>query len=577
MKQRNTSVIKELFPYFKPYKHLIAIGCITVLISTALSLWLPLIVQEIINNLLNIRAVQIARILTVVFASLILESISKYALSVSGHRIVRDIRTVTWAKVLRFKIEEFDNAHSGEFASRIINDSSIIIGFVSGELPGVVVGAITVLGSVAFMFCLDYVLALVFICLTPLIIFTIKPISNRVLYMTENVQALLADINSFFTEILSQNKLIKAYNAEQFEQKRGVSKIEGVYNFGIYAAKIQAILNPVMGAIITILVISVIGIGTYRTSMGYITPGALVAFILYFFQIIEPVQTIGSFIMEKEAVKGTTKELLRINRIEGEKLNTGDNASVGGDLIFDKVSFAYNGSDIVLEDFSCVIEKGKKTAIVGESGSGKTTILSLIERFYNPQKGKILIGNRDINDISLKEWRKLFGYVSQDNEIITGTFKENILYGIDREVPEEELMSVIKAVNLDEFVNHIPEKLDYFIGERGRLLSGGQKQRIAIARALLRDPQYILLDEATANLDSESERIVQEALDKLMKGRTAVIVAHRLSSVINADKIIVLQKGKVIGEGLHEDLYKNCDYYRTIVDRQFGKIAGKEC
>jgi len=245
-------------------------------------------------------------------------------------------------------------------------------------------------------------------------------------------------------------------------------------------------------------------------------------------------------------------------------------------IIFDNVSFSYNNSDVILEDFSCVIEKGKKTAIVGESGSGKTTVISLIERFYYPQKGKILIGEKNINEISLTEWRKLFGYVSQDNAIITGTLKDNILYGITREVSEEELMSVIKAVNLEEFVSSIPEKFEYYIGEQGRLLSGGQKQRIAIARALLRNPQYILLDEATANLDSESERIVQDALDNLLNGRTAIVIAHRLSSVINADKIIVLQKGKVIGEGVHEDLYRNCDYYRMIVDQQFTKYAGKE-
>jgi len=576
VEHKSKSVIKSLLPYFGPYKYWFIIGSISLLLSTVLSLWLPLIVQDIINNMLSMRTIQIIKTLAVVLASLILETISKYVFSVSGHRMVRDIRRRTWDNVLKFKVEEFDNTHSGELSSRIISDSSIITSFVSRELPGMIIGVITILCSIVIMFFLDHVLTLVFICLTPLIIFTIKPISNRVLYLTEKIQELLADMNGFFTEILSQNRLIKAYNAEQFEANRGFTKIEGMCKFGIYAAKIQAVLDPIMGAIITILVISVIGIGTYRTSRGYITPGSLVAFILYFFQIIEPVQSIGSFIMEKEAVKGTTKELLRISSIVGEELSLGENNLICDNIIFDNVSFSYNNSDVILEDFSCVIEKGKKTAIVGESGSGKTTVISLIERFYYPQKGKILIGEKNINEISLTEWRKLFGYVSQDNAIITGTLKDNILYGITREVSEEELMSVIKAVNLEEFVSSIPEKFEYYIGEQGRLLSGGQKQRIAIARALLRNPQYILLDEATANLDSESERIVQDALDNLLNGRTAIVIAHRLSSVINADKIIVLQKGKVIGEGVHEDLYRNCDYYRMIVDQQFTKYAGKE-
>lgn len=572
MQQKNGFIKREILPYFIPYKNMIYIGCISILGSTALSLWLPLFIQKIINDVSNVKAIQIIIVLLIVFSSLLLESLSTYVFAISGQKVVRDIRNKAWTNVLLLKSEEFDHKHSGEFSSRIMNDSAAIISFLSSDLPGVIIGMVTILASIAIMFYLDFVMTSVFLCLTPLIIFTIKPISNRILLLSEKMQTLLADINSFFTEIISQNKLVKSHNAEQFEQERGTAKIEEMYLFGRHVSVVQAILNPLMGSIITILVISVIGVGTYRTSVGYIAPGTLVAFILYFFQIIQPIQSIGSFFIESEAVKGTTGELLNLTKMSGEKLYDGDEILVADNLTFKDICFSYNKLDIVLDDFNCLIEKGKKTAIVGESGAGKTTIFSLLEKFYYPQKGIILIGNRDIRDISLTSWRRMFGYVSQDNVVISGTLKENIMYGLNREVLEEELMSVIKDANLEDFVNQLPEKLDYFIGERGNLLSGGQKQRIVIARALLRNPQYLLLDEATANLDSDSERIVQVALHNLLEGRTAIIIAHRLSSILNADKIVVLQKGKVSGEGTHVELYNSCAYYKKIVNQQFPEL-----
>jgi len=290
---------------------------------------------------------------------------------------------------------------------------------------------------------------------------------------------------------------------------------------------------------------------------------------LYFFQIIQPIQSIGTFILEKEAVKGSTVALIQLLKTQGEELNAGQSKFVTDSIVFNNVSFSYNNDDYIIDGVDCVFERGKKTAIVGQSGAGKTTIFSLLERFYIPQKGQILVGNENISNISLSSWRMAFGYVLQDNVVITGTIKENILYGLYREVAVDELNIVLDSSNLRDFVEQQHEGIDYFVGERGCLLSGGQKQRIVIARALLRNPEYLLLDEATANLDSDSEKIVQDALDNLLRDRTSIIIAHRLSSVLSADKIIVLQNGTIAAQGSHNELYSNSAYYRNIVNQQF--------
>jgi len=569
LKRNKPSFIKELLPYFSSYKRLVALGFVFILCSTALSLALPLFIGDLINDITAIKGGQVVQLLLIVACSLLFESVSTYALAIAGQKVVRDIRTTAWSNVLSFEAGEFDQRNSGELASRIISDSSAIVSFVSNDLPGVIIGVITILGSVAIMFSLDAVMTAVFIVLVPLIIFTIKPISNRVLTLSEKNQELIAKINGLFTETLSHNRLIKCHNAEKQEEKRGANRIDEIYSFSKSVAKIQALLNPIMGAIITLIVVGVVGVGAYRANLGLVSIGALVSFILYFFQIIQPIQSIGTFILEKEAVKGSTVALIQLLKTQGEELNAGQSKFVTDSIVFNNVSFSYNNDDYIIDGVDCVFERGKKTAIVGQSGAGKTTIFSLLERFYTPQKGQILVGNENISNISLSSWRMAFGYVLQDNVVITGTIKENILYGLYREVAVDELNIVLDSSNLRDFVEQQHEGIDYFVGERGCLLSGGQKQRIVIARALLRNPEYLLLDEATANLDSDSEKIVQDALDNLLRDRTSIIIAHRLSSVLSADKIIVLQNGTIAAQGSHNELYSNSAYYRNIVNQQF--------
>lgn len=563
------TTLRKILKYFKPYKKQLVGAYFLVILSTLLNLALPLYVQKIADYITRTSMEQIVFILGIILCGLVLESMSTYMFSKIGQKVVYDIRGIAWNKTLMLKVKDHEKTQSGELSSRIINDSIILINFVSVEVPSLVSGIVTIVGAVTIMLTLDMVMTGVFFCLAPLIIFTIMPISNKIYDISEQQQMMFAKVNGYFTEIISQIKMIKAYLGEHFEGQRGKEKIKELYNYGIKNAKIQAVLSPMMGAIIMILLLAIGGMGLYRVSAGTISIGVLVAFALYFVEVMQPVQTVGSFLIELQAVKGTTRQLVNLLEAEIEEFSDTDFIMKDNDIVFEHVNFGYHAEEPVLKDVSFRVEKGKKTAIVGESGSGKTTIFSLLEHFYSPDSGSITVGGCNIKDVPINGWRRQFGYVSQENSIISGTIRENLLYGVTREVKEEELIQVAKMADAYTFIEALPDKFDTEVGERGEFLSGGQKQRIAIARAFLQDAPYLLLDEATANLDSESEKQIQKAINRLLEGRTALIIAHRLCTVADADQIIVLQNGEISGVGTHKQLLKNNPFYRKLVIQQF--------
>lgn len=575
LRKSDGTTLKYILKYFKSYKKSLLTAYVIVILAAILNLILPLYIQKIADNIKNITVSKVIIILEIMVCSLLLESMSTYIFSKTGEKVVRDIRDVAWNQALTLKVQELESTKSGELSSRIINDSVILTNFVSVEIPSVISGGITIIGAISIMFTLDAIMTGIFLCLAPLVIFTIMPISNKMYDISENQQLVYAKVNGYFTEILSQIRMIKAYSGENFECQRGKEKIKELYNYGLKNAKMQAILSPLMGAIIMLVLLMVTGIGLYRVNMGTISSGVLVAFAMYFLEAMQPIQTIGSFLIEVQVIKGATKELVCLIEKETEDIAAIEIQIESEDIIFEHVNFGYHEEDIVLKDISFRIEKGKKTAIVGESGSGKTTIFSLLERFYLPDSGRIMMGTCNIVDVPITSWRRKFGYVSQNNSIISGTIRENFLYGVTRDVNENELIQVAKMADIYTFIESLPEKFDTEVGERGEFLSGGEKQRIAIARALLQDAPYLLLDEATANLDSESEKQVQNAIDRLLVGRTALIIAHRISTVIDADKIIVLENGQISGVGTHEQLFKNNLFYKKLVIQQFPVKEGE--
>ncbi len=372
-------------------------------------------------------------------------------------------------------------------------------------------------------------------------------------------------------------RLVKASGAEERERARGQSAVADLFRLGRREGKVQSVLGPIMGLVMMTLLVVIVGYGGLRVSSGALTAGGLVAFILYLIQVVMPATQVAQFFNQVQKARGATDSLLALLESPVEPQGLKEPPSPGSlPVRFEGVEFGYTPDRPVLHDLNFVLEPGTVTAIVGPSGGGKTTLFSLLERFYQPQAGKLLWGDQDLADLDLAQWRALIGYVPQDSPLLAGTIRGNIAYGLEREVSDEELREAARAANAADFIEALEHGYDTEVGERGIKLSGGQRQRLAIARALLRDPVLLMLDEATASLDAGSERAVQEALGTLMKGRTTLIIAHRLSTVVGADRILFLEEGRVTGSGRHEELVESHELYRSFAEHQLRWKAAQE-
>lgn len=567
---KNNDLKNILKIYIKSHFVKIIIGILLMLVSVLFSLYAPILLQRFIDNIRDMNARYILTLLGCVVGMLVFESVYKYIFSMVGLKTAMDIREKAWNQALMKNVSWYHTNHSGEVSSRIMNDASVLISFLAEDTIEFLCNLCMIIGSLVMMFLLDPIITVIFLAVIPLILLTVKPISNMVYGLSEQKSLFLAQINSYFVETIGHIKMVKAYGKEEYEAERGKKKFQDIFQLSKKNILIQSILTPIMGAIAMALVLIVIIIGSLRVNYGAVTAGSLIAIVMYVFTMLQPIQDLGSFFVTIETVKGTTKNLLTILEDSGEILIEGELAVDTENLRFHEVSFQYESADkLVLDKITFEIKKGEKVALIGESGAGKSTIFSLIERFYEPSQGNIYVGKKKCQKYSLESWRKMFGYVSQESPLISGTIKDNILYGVHRKVSEEEIDHVIKEASLSELIDTLPKGLDTKVGEAGGRLSGGEKQRIAIARAMLRNPQYLLLDEATANLDIESEEKIQDAISKLYSGKTTIVIAHKLATVLNANKVIVLENGKVTGVGSHKELYQCNEYYKKIFHKQF--------
>lgn len=569
--QGNWQPFFQLIKETKPSKLKIGVALFLSIATTLVSLVIPLFTRDLVDSfsLSSISKGQIVLLAIAFIAQAVAGGLSIYLLNHVGQDIVASLRDRLWKKLLVLPVTYYDNHRTGDTISRMTNDTGVVKGLITEHLSNFFTGIIAIIGSIVTLFYLDWQMTLVMLIAVPLSFSILFPLGRQMYRISKNLQDETASFTTVMNQVLSEIRLVKSSNAEPLEYRNGKRGIENLFRYGIKEGRVQAMIGPLMSFIIMVLLVVIMGYGGMRVSSGALTAGELVAFILYLVQIVMPLGQFTQFFTQLQKAMGATERIIHTLGAEEENYTAGrELKKADGPIHVEHVSFAYDSGETILDDVSFTIKPGKVTAIVGPSGSGKTTMFSLIERYYSPNSGVIRLGDEPIQDFTLVSWRSKIGYVSQESPLIAGTIRENICYGLDRPISDEELRKAAAMAYADQFIEEFPDGYDTEVGERGVKLSGGQRQRIGIARALLRDPQILMLDEATSSLDSKSEWIVQQALGNLMKGRTTLVIAHRLSTVVDADQILFMEKGKITGRGVHAELFESHAMYREFATQQ---------
>ncbi|MGB6178908.1 ABC transporter ATP-binding protein [Carnobacterium sp.] len=554
-------------------KTALIVGLLTTIITTLAGLAIPLLTKNLIDgfSLSSLSIPFISLIIATFILQALLSSLSMYLLAAVGQKIVADLREKMWVKLIRLPVTFFDKTSSGQMASRVVSDTGIVRAVVSEHFPQSIAGIFSIIGSIILLLLMDWKMTLLMLITIPLILVIIIPLGKQMTEISRGLQDETALFTGNSQQTLGDIRLMKVSTAESIEEKKGLLGIKNLMNFGLKEARIYSLIAPVIQSIIMFVIVAIIAYGGLRVSSGDITTGTLVAFLLYLFEIIVPITTLTLFYTELQKAKGATERIIDILDEPLEDGQSGISKNIAHQTIHIKnVSFSYEETELIINDISFSAKPGEMIALAGPSGGGKTTIFGLIERFYEPSSGEICIGDLPINVLSMQAWRSQIGYVSQESSMMAGTIRENLTYGLSDsdKIADTRLWEVAKMSYSDQFIKQFPKGLDTQIGERGIKLSGGQRQRIAIARAFLRDPRILMMDEATASLDSQSEIIVQKALAKLMKGRTTFVIAHRLSTIVDADQILFLENGSITGRGTHDELIHSHPLYHSFAQQQ---------
>ncbi|WEV71288.1 ABC transporter ATP-binding protein [Lactobacillus sp. ESL0785] len=552
-------------------KSLFLLGLAFSLITSSANLILPLLTKQLIDtsSLTKFNFTVLVILVGLFILQLILGTIGSYVLRYFGESAVKNLREKLWTQLLRLPVAYFDVNKAGESSSRLVNDTGVIKDLIASQFPNFITGAIQLVFSVVILFIMDWQMATLMFISVPFIVAVFVPVGRIMARLGRKLQTATANFNGDVSEKLADMRLIKASNGEQIEQERGENFIAQIFAIGIKDARVEAVLQPIMTTIMMAVFAGILAYGIVRMSQGTLTSGTLVAFILYLFNVIAPVGNFAVFFSQLQKAMGSTERIQEILQLKPEQAMGHKRINVEGkNLTASNLVFSYEPDEPVLHEISFTAKPNTVIAFAGPSGGGKSTIFALLERFYQPESGQITIGGQDIAAIDLHNWRSQIGYVSQNSAIFSGTIRENLQYGLTHELTEAQLWHGLQLAYAEQFVRAFPHQLETEIGERGIKLSGGQKQRLAIARAFLRDPKILMLDEATASLDSESEGKVQQALDQLMVGRTTLVIAHRLSTIVDADQIYFIENGRVTGQGTHHELLATHELYARYVQEQ---------
>lgn len=566
----------RILKFIRPYLgRLIAAGFCTVMTAAA-NLYVPWIVRDVIDkvfqnkdsDLLNLISLGIV---VIFFARGIFYYGQSYLMNYVGESIVIDVRGIVYRKLMTLSTHFFDTNKLGTIMSYVTNDVAALQGAMVANSIEIITETSVLIGSVGAMVYLDWKLTLFTFCTFPVVLFFMDFFGKKIRKSGHRIQQATADITSILQETLAATRVVKSFVREPYEIARFDQQNKANFYANMKSAKLMGTLSPVIEFIAALGVTAIIWFGGRSVIGGDITAGSLVAFLVYAINISNPIKRIARVLGSIQKALAAAERVFYIMDLTDtipQKPDAITLPSVEGNVEFRHVSFAYNKGETILHDVSFSAKPGQAIALVGPSGVGKSTVASLLPRFYDVTEGAIFVDGHDVRDVTLASLREQVGIVPQETNLFNDTVYNNILYG-RLDATRDEVIAAAKAANADEFIQQLPKGYNTQLGDRGVNISGGQRQRISIARAILKNPRILILDEATSALDTESERIVQEALDRLMVGRTSFVIAHRLSTIQNAAKIIVLDKGSIVEEGTHQQLMAKHGLYAHLHDIQF--------
>ncbi len=524
------------------------------------------------------RKDQFRHILMALFTVIVLRAMasffSEYAFQKVGLSTVRDLRNQLYERIIFQSHRFFSERSTGEMVSRVVSDADAIQAAVSTRMGDLFQESLTLFFLLCYVFWTNPELALITFIVAPVMVYPVVHFGRRLRGTTHRSQERMADMATLLEETIRGVRIVKAFTMERFEIGRFHLATKRHLSSNLKAQKIQALSSPVMDFVTGFGALAIFVYASRRIANGTLSMGALMAYIAALAAMYQPIKKLNKVNLSVNTALSAAERVFRMLDIPNEvedKPGAGSIAAVGSGIRYENVSFQYQ-AEPVLREVDLSIAPGEIVAIVGGSGAGKSTFVNLLPRFYDVNGGRITIDGRDIRDVSLFALRGLMGLVTQEVVLFNDTVRNNIAYGRG-DAEEARVIDAAKAANAHDFISALPQGYDTEIGESGVLLSGGQRQRLAIARALFKDPPILILDEATSALDTESERLVQGALERLMRGRTTLVIAHRLSTIRSADKIVVLDKGVIVEEGPHEELLARRGIYRKLYDLQFADDA----
>ena len=568
----------RLLGYIKPYIGRLIEAIICIIIAAGANLYLPWIIKDMIDKVLAEKDMQMLNVISIgIVVTFFIRGIfyygQSYLVSFVGQRVIIDVRDVLFKKFQRLPLSYFDRHQTGEIMSYITNDVAALQNALVDRLIELVTESSIFVGSLVMMVLLDWKLSLLTLITVPLVGQAMKIFGRKLKSSGTVIQERLADITATMQESIAAVRVVKSFGREDFEIERFHRQNELNFRAEMKNNQLMSLLTPTVEFLAALAVTVIVWFGGYEVVNGVITAGALVAFLTYAVNLANPVKRISRVYGAIQKAMAGADRVFAIMDLPETIANHPDAKElppVKGEVVFDDVTFAYKEGANALSHVSLAASPGQMVAFVGPSGAGKSTIANLIPRFYDVSSGAIRIDGYDVREVTMESLRRQIGIVPQETMLFSTTVRENIRYG-RLDATEEEIVQAAKDANAHDFIMALPKGYDTKIGERGLNLSGGQRQRIAIARAILKDPRILILDEATSALDTESEKIVQAALDRLMVGRTSFVIAHRLSTVFNADRIYVIDGGRIHEHGTHEELLAAGGIYSNLYNIQFSK------